>query len=343
MSMNFPFEYAYSVAQSSAILKQVVEDFVVTETIAYPLSGEGEHVWCWVEKQNQNSEWVAKQIAKFCGVTNAEMGLAGKKDKQAVTYQWMSCHLPGKPIPDFSSLNVAGVKILKAMKHDKKLQTGGLSGNEFALRLRDVKGDPTEVEANLQRVQQQGFANYFGEQRFGVEGQNLTQAIAFFKGEIRPKRHQKTMYISAARSWIFNEILSERLAEGSWNQYQAGDAFQLAGSKKWFVDDSDASLPSRVNEQDIHPTGALAGKGTLASKGHVQVLEQAVIDKHPVWVKGLEKLGLKQERRALRVVPKGMKWQWEGNDLLLNFGLPAGSYATMLVREVLNAEEALPE
>lgn len=334
VSTLFPFQHAYSAPSASALLKTIPEDFIVTETIAYSLSGEGEHVWCWVEKINQNSEWVAKQIAKFCGVTNSQMGVAGKKDKQAVTYQWMSCHLPGLKTPDFSKLNIQGVQVLKTIRHHKKLQTGGLSGNRFELNLTEVKGDKRRIELSLNQVKQQGFANYFGEQRFGIEAENLPKASAFFKGKIRPKRHQKTMYISAARSWLFNEILSQRIAEGSWNKYQAGDAFQLAGSQKWFVDDGDVKLIARLDELDIHPTGALFGKGNLAAKLSVAKLENTIFAQHPIWTEGLAKLGLKQERRALRVVPHDMDWHWKNDDLQLKFSLPAGSYATMLVREI---------
>lgn len=337
------FGYAYGQPDAIAKLKSDPSDFIVTEQIAYPLTGSGEHLWCWVEKIGQNTDWVAKQIAKWSGVAPRDVGVAGKKDRQAITYQWMSCHLPGKADPDIESLDVAGVRILKTIRHHRKLQTGGLSGNRFQLRLTEVSADAEALEARMKKIQQEGVPNYFGEQRFGHDFQNLQKATAYFQGQIKsPKRHQKSLYISAARSWIFNEILSQRVAQATWNRAIDGDVFQLESSQKWFVDDGDAKLPQRVLDGDCHPTAALSGRGTLPSQQQTLQLEQAVIDRHPIWQAGLEKLGLKQERRALRVLPKHMTWKWlDRSTLLLSFDLPAGSYATMVVRELFQL--AAPE
>ena len=332
----FKFSYSNDPPSSTALLKQSPEDFIVEEQIAFPLTGEGEHLWCWVQKINQNSEWVGKQLAKFCGVTNREIGMAGKKDKQAETYQWISIHLPQKQTPDFSKLNVLGVAVLRCVRHSKKLQTGGLSGNQFTLRLRTFSGNKTQTEQRLMQIQTEGFPNYFGEQRFGHELENLNKATEFFNKKIRPKRHQKTMYLSAARSWIFNKILSARLDAKNWNTYQQGDVYQLEGSQKWFADDGSEDLIGRLAEKDIHPTGALVGKGALPTQKTIFKLEEQIINQHPIWKKGLDSVGMKQERRTLRVVPKDLNWLWEdSNTLKLSFILPAGSYATMLVRELV--------
>lgn len=336
--------YAHGQPQISATLKADPSDFQVTEQIAYPLSGSGEHLWCWVEKEGQNTDWVAKQLAKWAGIEPRAVGVAGKKDRQAITRQWMSCHLPGQSDPDLDQLTVAGVRILKTVRHHRKLQTGGLSGNRFTLVLREVTGAPEIVEKRLQTIMQNGVPNYFGEQRFGNDFQNLAKASALFQGQLKsPKRHQKSLYISAARSWIFNEILSQRVQQATWNQAISGDVFQLEASQKWFVDDGDPSLSLRVTEGDLHPTGALTGRGVLPSQSEALLIEQAVLQKHPVWQTGLEKLGLKQERRALRVIPKNMTWQWlEDQALSVSFDLPAGSYATMVIRELLRvASEVL--
>lgn len=329
-------DYAYGVPEGHAKLKVEAEDFCVEEQLAFSLSGEGEHLWLWVEKTGQNTDWVVKQLANFMGLTTREMGVAGKKDRHAVTLQWVSCHLPGKADPDFSQFSVPGVKILKAIRHHRKLQTGGLSGNRFSLRLRDVDAEPIILEKRLKQVAEQGVPNYFGEQRFGREMQNLQQASLLFKGEIRPKRHQKSLYLSAARSWLFNLELSERIRQGNWNQAINGDVFQLEGSQKCFVEVLDEQIQQRVNDFDIHPTGLMTGQGRLMSVGQVAELEQQLMMDFPLWQKGLETFGLKQERRALRVMPQSMAWQWETDDrLVVTFGLPAGSYATMVMREVI--------
>lgn len=329
--------YAYGQPEATAFLKADPADFVVEEQLAYTLSGEGEHLWVWVEKTGQNTDWVAKQLAKWAGIAPKNVGVAGKKDRQAVTYQWMSLHLPGQADPALDALSVPGVRILKQQRHHRKLQTGGLSGNRFTLTLRQVAGDKAALEARLQRIREQGVPNYFGEQRFGNGFQNLPKATQLFQGQLKaPKRHQKSLYISAARSWIFNEILSQRIEQQSWNQAMPGDVFQLQGSQKWFADDGDPALAGRVEQLDLHPTGALTGRGVLPTQGEAFQLEQTVISQHPIWQAGLEKLGLKQERRALRVWPKELIWQWpEAETLTVSFDLPAGSYATMVVRELV--------
>ncbi|MBD3611360.1 MAG: tRNA pseudouridine(13) synthase TruD [Hydrogenovibrio crunogenus] len=334
------FAFAYGRPENTAVLKAEPADFQVDEHIAYTLSGEGEHLWVWVQKIGQNTDWVAKQIASWAGITAKEMGVAGKKDRQAITRQWMSLHLPGKQAPDIGSLDVPGVTLLKAMRHHRKLQTGGLSGNRFTLVLREINGNLDQIETRLQKIAGKGVPNYFGEQRFGNDFQNLAKATALFQGQIKsPKRHQKSLYISAARSWIFNEILSQRVRQGTWNRAISGDVFQLEGSQKWFADDSDPSLSKRVEEKGLHPTGALTGRGVLPSQSDAFQVEQAVLEKHPFWQAGLEKLGLKQERRALRVLPKEMHWEWlDQQTLSVGFDLPAGSYATMVMRELFEVK-----
>lgn len=332
--------YADGKPQASAMLKADPLDFDVTEQIAYPLTGSGEHLWCWVEKIGQNSDWVAKQLANWAGVAPRDVGVAGKKDRQAITRQWMSLHLPGQADPDIAALDIAGVRILQTVRHHRKLQTGGLSGNRFRLTLRNVRGDVEDLAQRLQIIRRQGVPNYFGEQRFGHDFQNLQKATSLFQGQIKsPKRHQKSLYISAARSWIFNEILSQRVQQATWNQAISGDVFQLEASQKWFADDGDANLSQRVVDGDIHPTGALTGRGALPSQSEALQIEEAVLANHPIWQAGLEKLGLKQERRPLRVTPKNMDWTWlDPQTLSIGFDLPAGSYATMVIRELCQVD-----
>lgn len=343
MSLNLnQLAYALGVPEARAVLKQSPDDFVVTEQIGFELSGVGEHLWCWVEKQNQNTDWVAAQLANFVGISPKAVGTAGKKDRQARTYQWMSLHLPGKANPDFSKLTLAGVRVLKSVRHDKKLQTGALSGNHFEIGLHDFSGSQGDTEARLQAIKT-GFPNYFGEQRFGQDYANLAQASALFSGKLkRPPTALKGLYLSAARSWIFNELLSLRIENNTWQSWVAGDVYQLADSSGCFKAPeaetdalAKAKLLARLAANEIDATGLLTGRGALMSEQAVAGWEQTMMARHPLWQAGLEKAGLKQARRALRVVPQNLTWQWLAPDrLVLSFGLPKGSYATMLLREV---------
>lgn len=341
--LSLPFVHALGEPQATAKLKATPQDFLVEEQLAFELSGEGEHLWLWVEKENANTDLVAREIAKFLGLPSKHIGVAGKKDRYAVTRQWMSCYLPGKVDPDLNGFDMPGVRILNAIRHRRKLQTGGHSGNRFEITLREVSGEKAHLEERLQWVAQNGFPNYFGEQRFGRSFGNLAQATAMFEGTFRPKRFQKTLYLSAVRSWLFNEILHERLLLGNWNQFVPGDVLQLEGSQKWFAEDGDASLVARVTEQDLHPTGALFGRGQLDTKASVAELEKTVLNRYPHWLQGLENAGLKQDRRALRVLAHAFNWTWsEDNVLVIRFHLPPGSFATALIRELVAAHSSKP-
>lgn len=336
MSHYSTLPYAYGVPNAQARIKSEPADFQVEETIAYSLSGEGEHLWLWLEKQGENTDWAAQQLAKWAGIRLRDIGYAGLKDRHGITRQWFSLYLPGRDNPDFAAFQFDSMRILKHTRHQRKLQTGGLSGNRFILTLRDVSGDQTEIEQRLKQIQTQGVPNYFGEQRFGRNEHNLVMAQRFFDGELtRLKPAQRSLYISSARSFIFNEILAERVRQQAWNQAWSGDVFQLEGSDKWFVDDASSELIERVNELDIHPTGALVGTGELATQQAALKLETQVLAKHQAWCLALADLGLKQERRALRVLPKNLNWHWiDLQTLQVCFDLAPGRYATVVIREL---------
>lgn len=334
--------YAFGQPVAKAQLKSQPADFQVEEQIAYSLSGEGEHLWLWVEKEGENTDWVAQQLAKWAGIKLRDVGYAGLKDRQAITRQWFSLYLPGREDPDLSLFQFENMRILRHTRHQRKLQTGGLSANRFILTLRAVEGDKTQIETRLNQIQQQGVPNYFGEQRFGRNEHNLVMAQRLFNGELtRLKPAQRSLYISAARSFIFNAVLAERIRHQAWNQAWPGDVFQLEGSDKWFVDDGSADLIQRVKLADLHPTGAMAGAGELPTQQQACELEQAVLAEHQAWCSALAELGLKQDRRALRVMPMDLHWQWLADDVLqLAFTLRPGSYATMIVREIVMVNAA---
>jgi tRNA pseudouridine13 synthase len=330
---NLP--YAYGKPNISAKLKSQNQDFIVEEQIAFELSGEGEHLWLWLEKDGENTDWVAQQLAKWAGIKLRDIGYAGLKDRHAVTRQWFSLYLPGKLDPDLQSFNFDSMRILKTTRHQRKLQTGGLSGNRFILTLREINGDKDELETRLKQIQQQGVPNYFGEQRFGRNENNLVMAQRLFDGELtRLKPAQRSLYISAARSYLFNLIVAKRVEQACWNKALHGDVFQLEGSDKWFVDDGSTDLASRVMELDIHPTAAMVGAGDLPSQHHTQQLEQSVLHPNQAWLSALAEMGLKQDRRATRVLAKTIDWHWLDNaSLQISFTLRPGSYATQIIRE----------
>ena len=224
---------AYGGPVLRATLRATAEDFRVEEILGYDADGHGEHVLLWVEKRDANTDWVARELAKFAGVPPVAVGYAGLKDRHAVTRQTFSVQLAGKPDPDWSTLGCAGVAVLAATRHSRKLKRGALRGNRFVLTLRDVQGDPAAADALLAQIAARGVPNYFGEQRFGRAGNNVAQARAMFAGR-RVERNQRSMLLSAARSQIFNDVLATRVERGVWDTALDGEIWSLAGSHSWF-------------------------------------------------------------------------------------------------------------
>jgi len=310
---------AYPASGASATLKLLNEDFVVTELPLQLPCGEGEHVWLDIEKNGANTAFVALQLAEAAGVQERDVGYAGLKDRHAITRQWFSIHLPKGEAPDLTLLQHPEFKVLGQSRHLKKLRPGDLRGNRFRIVLRDVTGDRDAIEANLAAVASLGVPNYFGAQRFGHDGGNVEQGRAMLAREIRVRNPKKKgIFLSAVRSFIFNEVLALRIRQGLWGKTLPGDVMDEAG----------------------RATGPLWGRGRVVTTDQAQALENGVAECHAVLCDGMEHAGLDQERRALVASPVDMAWEWPQADrLVLAFTLPAGNYATSVLNEILRATE----
>jgi len=328
---------AYGGAQSTGVIRRSADDFIVNEIQSFELSGEGEHAFLHIEKCNENTDFIARLLSRFAGVRQRDVSYAGLKDRHARTTQWFSVWLPGKPDPDWSELNSDTLKILQVTRHSRKLKRGSLAGNQFILKIRDWQGDKAILEQQLNLIKQQGVPNYFGEQRFGREGANINKALALFAGE-KLSRNLRGMYLSAARSLLFNQIVSLRVKNATWNQALEGDLLMFNDSHSFFKADLiDASVNERIQNLDIHPTAALWGKGELETSQTVAEIENQIISEHSEIGKGLIKFGLEQDRRAMRSQVKNLQWQFLDSECLeLQFSLNAGSYATAVLREIID-------
>jgi tRNA pseudouridine13 synthase len=315
--------------------KAAPADFLVEELPSFEPTGEGEHLLLTVEKTGMNTAFAARKLAAWAGIPEMGIGYAGLKDRNARTRQRFSVHLPKRIAPDLASLEADDFHVLQSAWHNRKLSRGALDGNRFVLALRDATGERDAVEARLQAIAMQGLPNYFGEQRFGREGDNVAAARRMFAGA-RVKREQRSIYLSAARSAVFNAVLAARIAAGDWNRDRAGEVWMLDGTHSVFgpqpVDDT---LRARCEAQDIHPTGPLWGLGEPRCTDDCRALEADVAAGFQDLCSGLEAAGLKQERRALRVRVGALEWRWLADDTLeLDFQLPPGAYATELLAEL---------
>jgi tRNA pseudouridine13 synthase len=311
--------HAYPASGASATLKRLNEDFIVTELPLQLPCGEGEHIWLDIEKNGANTAFVAQQLAEAAGVKEWDVGYAGLKDRHAITRQWFSIYFPKGETPDLTQLQHPEFKVLSQSRHAKKLRPGDLQGNRFRIVLRDVVGDRDALEANLKAVASQGVPNYFGAQRFGFEGGNVEQGRAMLAREIRVRNPKKKgLYLSAVRSFVFNEVLALRIAQGLWGQTLPGDVMDVSGL----------------------PTGPLWGRGRVSTTDQAQALENGVAERHATLCDGMEHAGLDQDRRALVACPGDMSWEWQQADqLVLTFSLLAGNYATSVLGEILRTTE----
>lgn len=333
---------------ASALLREQPEDFLVEEIQAEPWSGRGEHLLLWVEKRDANSEWLAGQLARAFEVPRRDVGLAGLKDRRAVTRQWFSLPVPsGAQQPTDAQIG-PGVHLLDCARHHRKLRRGALLGNRFAIRLRQLRGDRVWIEERLQQLATEGFPNYFGLQRFGRNGSNLAGAQRLFRDRrYRPNPALRGLLISAARSWLFNRVLALRVQRGDWCGLLDGDlllhqaANELAPAPEPLTEAQAARLDAGGW---LHPTGPMWGRDRQDLAGAARQLEAEVLAAHASWRDGLQRLGANHDRRALRVIPRGLEFEWAGvDDIWLRFELPAGAYATALLRELVEVVEPASE
>ncbi|TBV06821.1 tRNA pseudouridine(13) synthase TruD [Phytopseudomonas dryadis] len=321
-----------------AVLKATAEDFQVDEVLDIELSAAGEHLWLWVEKRGLNTEDAARRLARAAGVPVRMISYAGLKDRQALTRQWFSIHLPGKRDPDLGAAQDETLAILKQVRHSRKLQRGAHAANGFTLRLTRLQADRAALDARLQQIAAQGIPNYYGAQRFGFEGGNVAHARHFAERKALPeKRNVRSRVLSAARSFIFNRVLAERVAAGTWNQALPGDLLAFTDSRSFFAAGEAECQDPRLAQLDLHPTGPLWGEGQSPAGGATRVLEQGIADSEAQLAAWLAEAGMAHERRILRLPISGLTWHYPEPDILqLEFVLPAGCFATALVREIVD-------
>lgn len=319
----------------AAAIRSRAEDFVVDELLADELlvdellvderlvderfdenpSAHGDHICLQIRKRYQNTRRVAAQLATLYEVDEKDVGYCGLKDRRALTSQWFSVRQPDRR---YDQLNLGSpavssalpeCEVLKVTRRRRKLRRGMHRGNAFRITLRDFDGDPELAEQHLLTIRAQGAPNYFGDQRFGIDGGNLVAADRILRQSI--SRHGRDgkwgLYISAARSQLFNQVLSARVEGGTW-------------------------LTQIDDEGDA--TGPLWGRGRNAIDKQLAAFEAQVLAPYQAWCHGLEHCGLKQERRALVLRPEAMSWHWQGRDLTVEFFLPPGAYATSVLREL---------
>jgi tRNA pseudouridine13 synthase len=337
-------ELPYATAKSLSArgkIRTVPEDFRVEELPAYPPSGQGEHVYVHFEKSGLTTQEALARIAKALNVDARAAGVAGQKDKHAVTTQWAS--FTGTTPEAATSLELANIRVLAASRHTNKLRTGHLRGNRFELRLRDTDRVDvvTEVLTELSRI---GVPNYYGEQRFGIGERNYERALAFVTGKVAPPRDrfQRKLLFSALQSALFNAWLAQRILLGTYDRPILGDILRKEDTGGLFVNADQADAERRMQAWEVSPTGPMFGASMRSPEADALAHETTILDESGL---SLELLGRHAKlgegtRRSARVRPTEWRVCAEGDAVLLAFDLPKGSYATAVLREVMKQDPA---
>lgn len=323
--------------KATALFKMVPEDFRVDELFSTQFTGVGEHILLHIEKRGLTTEEVVISLARLINKPAKLISYAGLKDRHALTTQWLSVHAPGETIEGIEYIEAPGWKVLQAVRHNKKLKPGFLLGNRFSITLRNII-HVEDLITRIERVKHSGVPNYFGEQRFGREAGNLFKAQSLLlEGKKVKDRFLRGMYYSAARSWLYNLVLGTRVKESNWNIPLAGDVMQLTGSNSIFViDEVTDELLNRVNEQDVAPASPLPGKSKNLVKGEALQIIQGVYNDWLAWLAALEKEGLEEAWRSNVLLPENLEYSIEEDRAHLTFSLPAGAYATVVLRELVH-------
>jgi len=325
-------------------IKAEPEDFEVEEIPAYAPSGQGDFLYLWIEKRDMGAEYFLRQVARRLDIAVGEVGSAGLKDRRAVTRQMIS--VPATVQGRLAALEGDGIRVLNTNRHTNKLRPGHLHGNRFRVLIRDARNDPAALDAILDPLRHQGLPNFYGPQRFGKDGESLLLGMALLRGEKtgRPVRSPflRKLVLSAAQSGLFNHYLARRLENGLLRTVLLGDVMAKVPAGGMFVAADVACEQERFDRRETVTAGPIFGRKTFAA-GHDaaqrEAETQAAFGLSVASFGGFGKL-VQGTRRHNLVYVDDLSAMWEPAGLRLTFTLPAGSYATVLLREIMKTEIA---
>jgi tRNA pseudouridine13 synthase len=320
------------------------DDFEVEEVPSYEPCGSGDHLYLWIEKRGVAPEFFTRTVAQRLGTHPGNIGTAGLKDRHAVTRQWVS--VPIECESNVSKLDGGGIRVLKTGRHTNKLKPGHLRGNRFRILVRDAQQGP-HVDAILERIRTHGMPNFYGPQRFGRDGGTVELGLQCLAGKasrrIRPFLFR--FALSAVQSLLFNDYLARRMRDGLYRTVLEGDVMAKWPLGGMFVAKDVAAEQLRFDAKETVTAGPMFGKKTYPAEGLAAEREAEVLRDNKLSMAsfgGFGKLVLGTRRHNL-VYLDDLAATWEPEGLRLSFTLPAGSYATVLLAEVMKTDIAEPE
>lgn len=335
-----PLQVSGDLPGIGGVIKREVEDFVVEEVPAYLPCGQGEHLFLWVEKREMGAEYFGRQIAHRLGISPRDIGTAGMKDRRAVTRQWVS--VPATCEPMLNQLEGDGLAVLQVSRHGNKLRPGHLHGNRFNILIRDVAAVEA-LEPILARIKDQGLPNYYGPQRFGRDHETLRMGWALLHGgRVNVGHFLRKLALSALQSAIFNLYVSQRLRDGLFRQVLDGDVMAKWPAGGMFVTSDPVTEEVRFAHREIVHTGPMFGSKMRDAERVAGQREAAILEALPLTREQFRAGGklLEGTRRHNVIYVDDLNWQEEPSAVRLQFTLPAGSYATVLLAEVMKTAVA---
>jgi len=324
-------------------IRQEPEDFVVDEIPAYEPCGEGEHVFVRLRKRGLTTDDAMRAISRQVGCSPRNIGCAGRKDKRAVTSQWLS--FPSESEARLKELDLPGVEVLEVSRHTNKLRTGHLHGNRFTILIRGVEDGAVErAEAVVEHVARQGMPNAFGPQRFGRRGDNVEVALEWIRGKAaRPPRGKREgrLLVSSLQAGLFNQVVEARLELGGLSKVLSGDVVKRHDSGGMFVAEDLAEVNERSASGLVSATGPMFGTKMWWPEGEALELEKSILAASELDVDDLARFKAygKGTRRLLRIFPGALTVEPVDEGLKLSFELESGAFATTLLAAVMGVDE----
>lgn len=340
--MDLPYLSA-DVPGIGGVMRTTDDDFWVDEEPAYLPSGAGDHIYVHIEKRGLTTRHAAGAIARALSINERDIGIAGMKDRHAVTRQWLS--LPPPLTPEVVRvLAIDGIAILEVSRHTNKLRTGHVRANRFRLVVRGVVDGAADLASRVlaRLAEPPGAPNWYGEQRFGRDGDNAVKGRELVTGARKPGRDKKLdrLLVSSLQSELFNTWLRARIDDGLYRRVLAGDVLHKKNGGMFTCEDPDTD-EARLLAGELVVTGPMfgdsmrrAGEGTLAAERELSILTGAGLE--PGSFARVRQLAEGTRRdatievAATEVVPTG-----EPSTLEVAFTLPGGAYATAVMREVM--------
>ena len=320
-------------------LKETVSDFVVEEIPLYLPSGKGQHIYLLLKREGKSTKEVVEDLISLFDIKETDLGVAGLKDKHAITTQWFSLSLginfTTVKAEELIKEKLEYLTILEVSRHTNKLKTSHLIGNKFEITLRNcIEGAYRNALSIKTTLEEKGVPNYYGKQRFGSKGTNhIVGKEVLLKTKKLKKHWMKKLMLSAYQSHLFNTWLANRINDNYFSSLIEGDLLQGVDQQRPFPFSNERDHELEFKEQKISYTGPMFGNKVSTPTGDALLREIKLLNDEEITLEDFKAAKLPGARRIAHIFIKDLEISEKESSLVFSFSLPKGSYATSLIRE----------